>query len=197
MIYHQPSFLYHLSAALDVSFDIYAYNWMLRITPPNRYFTPALCLQYVSEALVRSFEQPLVTLRGPRNVSLFDAPPETYCAALAEALSVSWKYLLQTREIRVEGGERRTQYTLSLKVLQGIVQDVRRSEDVKLSAQMLDGEGVMSHRLLLQKIRHTNGRDIGRRRALDALKGLIELKMGKYNGRMRTAGMEVLEWPNS
>lgn len=197
MIYHHPSFMHYLLLSGGNTFDILCYNWQLYIISSRADFTPAECYRVINSALIESLERPLVTLRGTRSRTLFVAPPEPYCAALSEALFMAWKHLYLLHTITNERGEQRRQYKFNMLVIADIVRNVRRSEDFKLSADLLTGEGVMSHRLLCEKIFNVNGRDIGRRRSIDTMKDLIGVGYGGYNGRRRTAGMEVWTWPNS
>lgn len=196
MRYHHPSFMHYFEQKFPIDFCLYAYNWTLYVIPPHDYFSGRLLCQYVTEALIEALEAPLDAPDGPRQRSLFEAPPVPHCEALAGALADSWEYLLNAGRIHFERGEEeRIEYRVNLRVIQGIVQDVRRSEDVKLALLMIDGEFFMSDRLLIHKIRQTRGRDIGPRRAREALRGLIELGFCHNNGRLRTAGREVTQWP--
>lgn len=186
--------MHYFEQKFPVDFNIYAYNWTLHVIPPHPYFSGHYLCQYITKALIEALETPLDAPDGPRERSLFEAPPVPHCEALADALADSWEYLLNTGRLHTERGER-LEYKLNLRVIQGIVQDVRRSEDVKLALLMIAGEFFMSDRLLIHKIRHTRGRDIGPRRAREALRGLVELGFCQNNGRLRTAGREVTRWP--
>lgn len=194
MIFHFPSFSYYFAQQFDDSFNIYFYNLFLYVIPPNRYFSAALLGEFVTDAMVKMVEDPLLPPSGPRARSLFESPPEPHCLALREALSLSWDYLYDYRVFESEAGER-GEYRVNLRVLRGIVQDVRLSEDVKRAERLLDGEFFVSERgLVIKGLRH-DGRDIGRYRSARVIKGLEELEYYRRNGNLRTLGREIRSWP--
>ncbi len=194
MKYHHPSFMHYFLQQFDVSFNIYSHNFMLCVIPPNAYFTPDLLLDFFTDALIDSVERPLLTPTGPQSRSLFETPPVPHCLALAQALSMSWKHILNQRVFQSERGERQ-EYKVNLRVVRGIMIDVRRSEDTARALYEIQDERNMSNRYLLEKVLRHDGRDIGRTRAAQAMKGLVELEYCEDNGNLRTLGREVLKWP--
>lgn len=197
MIYHHPTFIDTFQAKFDWSFNIFSHNLLLYVIAPNAYFTPDMLLGFLTDALIESVERPSLPLSGPLQRSLFESPPVPHCRALAEALSLSWEYVLNERLFDTGRGERRKEYCINLRIIRGILIDVRRSEDTKRAEALTQDEFYMSDRLLLVKGLRHDGRDIGRTRSAEAMRGLVELGICKNNGTLRTLGREVLRWRNS
>lgn len=194
MNFHFPSFKHYLLMKFDDSFNVYFHNLYLYLIPPNAYFSKALLCEFVTEALIESIEAPLRPPTGPQQRSLFEAPPVPHCEALTEALSLSWQYMVNTRLFEHERGER-IEYAVNLRVLRGILQDVRLSEDVKRTERLIQDDFFISERgLVIKGLRH-DGRDIGKHRARRVVRVLEELGYYGKNGNLRTLGREVLKWP--
>lgn len=195
MTFHYPSFRHYFSQQFDISFNLWCHNWRCYLIPPNRYFTVALYYGFFADALIESLEKPLAAPRGARSRSLFEAPPEPHCEALREALREAWPWVVNIREIQTERGER-LEYMIDLRVIRGIVQDVRRSEDCKAAERYAAGDIFLSERGIVLKNRMMNGRDIGKRRAREVMKSFEDLGYYHLNGKARTVGRELLKWPN-
>lgn len=197
MTFHYPSFMYYFEPRFDVTFNLYARNLVIYLMPPNAYFTAALLLEITTDALIDSVERPLRTPTGPRARSLFESPPEPYTLALAEALSLRWPAVAIRRFFMSERGERRVEFVLDLRAMRQIVIDVRDEQDVLHAMTMIQDEGTISTRGLVDKGMYHTGRDIGRTRAANALVILEKRGWLGSNGNLRTKGRDVLRWLNS
>lgn len=191
MKFHRPSFLHYLTTLLpERLFSIYAHRWTLHVIPPNRYFTWRLMHEYLTEAVVTSCAAPLDAPDGPRQRSLFDAPPAAHLDALRVALSERSDYA-EIHHITTLIGER-VEFRIDLKAIQSLVSQVRREQDVNLSIVLMQGEVFMSERLLNLKMRRLYGREISNRRCRQVMAELVTRGLCKNNGNLRTAGREVL-----
>ena len=85
MKYHHPSFLWELQRRFDVSFDVYDHHFIIYVVSGNPYFTAELLAELVIEAMLDALITPQGTPDGPRQRSLFDAPPAAHLDALRDA----------------------------------------------------------------------------------------------------------------
>lgn len=190
MRYHQPSILHYLEQALDASFNVYAHNWTLYIVPPHKFCTWPIVQNYLIQAIVRSCESPLGSPSGPEERSLFEAPPEPHLEALRGALSDRSDYA-EIHHIQTGRGER-IEYRIKLRMIQEIMIQVRREQDVMIAVKLMHGELFMSERLLNMKLRRLYGREFSLRRCKQIMDDLLTMGACKNNGHLRTAGREVL-----
>jgi len=190
MRFHQPSFMHYLTQSLDASFNVYAHNWRLYVIPPHKFFTWPLMHTYLIDAVVRSCDAPCDAPDGPRQRSLFEAPPESHLDALRDALSARSDYA-EIHHISTETGER-LEYRIDLKAIQQLVITVRREQDTRIAMHLLGGEIFMSERLLNLKLRRLYGREFSNRRCRQILHDLEIMGVCKGNGHLRTAGREVV-----
>jgi len=190
MKFHYASFVHYFTRQFDVSFNVYAHNWILRLIPPNPYFTWKLMQEYTIKALVESLEDPLCPPDGPRQRSLFEAPPVPHIEALELALYRRTNYA-EIHQIQTGAGERR-EYRIFMKVLRAIVIEVRDEQDVALAVKLLPGEVCMSDRLLMEKIKRVHGREFSKGRCQHIMNMLVKMNCCENNGSLRFAGREVL-----
>jgi hypothetical protein len=146
--------------------------------------------EYLIEAVIQSCDAPLDAPDGPRQRSLFDAPPEAHCDALREALAERSDYA-EIHHISTEIGER-IEYRIKLRMIQDIVIRVRREQDVLIAVKLMQGEIFFSDRLLNLKMRKLYGREFSNRRCRQIMNDLVDMGYCKNNGHLRSAGREVI-----
>jgi hypothetical protein len=190
MKFHSPSFLHYLKAQLDISFDVYAHNWICYVSTSNKYFTREILTELIIDAMVNALDAPLAAPDGPRQRSLLDAPMDTHIDAVGVTLSAHRDYLTK-QTISTPAGER-YEYRIDLKALRRLIIATRRAQDVEVSKTLLQGEVYMSDRLLEKRFLRFTGIAISNRRAREIMQALVDQGLLKNNGNLRTAGREVL-----
>lgn len=187
MTFHYPSFVFHLERKFDLSFDVYAHNWIAHVITGNMYFTLSLVQGMVIEALLESL---MCAPDGSPYYSLTNPPLETHLEALRRALLGSQAYL--DKGTVFTGAGERIDYRIDLRLLQHLVIQIRKEQDVALAAKLLPGEIFMSDRLLCKKIHHTIGVNFPLKRCQDIMHMLADLGYVENNGNIRYCGREVL-----
>lgn len=190
MRFHYPSFTQYFERKFDESFNLYVHNWRYHVIPSNPYFTQSLLQGLVTEAVIESLESPVGTLNSSQRRSLFVAPPVAHIEALKEVMRDRTDYI-EKATIMTGVGER-VEYKIDLQVIQHLVIEIRRAQDVLMAIQILPGEIWVSDRGLEERIYRMYGRRFSNRRCRDILHTLEEQGVIKNNGKLRTFGREVL-----
>lgn len=190
MRFHYPSFKQYFEGKFDDSFNLYNHNWRYHVIPPNKYFSTSLLQELVTEALIESLESPVDPLNSAQHRSLFVAPPVAHVEALQKAMLDRTDYI-EKGAILTGVGER-IEYRIDLQIIQYLVIEIRREQDVEMALQILPGEIWVSDRGLEERIYRMYGRRFSNRRCRDILHALEEQGVIKNNGKLRTFGREVL-----
>jgi hypothetical protein len=190
MKFHAPSFVWHLKRRFDITFDVYEHNWTLYLVTDNKYFSQTLLKDLIIEAMTDALDMPLNAPDGVRQRSLLDAPIDTHLDALQAALRERTDYV-SFRTISTINGER-FEWRVDLRMIQAIVSEVRKAQDVELCKHLIQGDLFVSSRLLEKKILHSVGVAFSDRRLRDALALMEAQGLIKGNGHLRTHGREVL-----
>lgn len=190
MKYHHPSFLWELQRRFDASFDVYDHHFVIYVVTDNPYCTAEIVAGIVTEAITDALIAPQGAPDGPRQRSLFDAPPAAHLAALQNALKEHGEYL-HKRTIQTGAGER-IEWQIDGLALQRIIAEIRKAEDAKLAKDLIDGDLFVSNRLLAKKFFHSTGRALSEKRVRDIMLTLEMQGIIRGNGHFRTYGRDVL-----
>jgi hypothetical protein len=90
-----------------------------------------------------------------------------------------------------EIGER-YEWRVDIKKIQNLIIEIRRTKDIDLGKEMIQGEIFMSDNLLHKKIYHAIGVCFSARRVREITRGLTEQGFLRNNGNLRTHGREVM-----
>lgn len=189
--FHYPSFRDHFLRKFDDSFNVYVHNWTAHVLTPNPYFTAPILQQLIIEAIVDSIDDPQGTPDGSRRGSVIDLPLKTHVDTLQETLQGSKDYL-EKREVSGVDQVRLFEWRIDLKKLQRIVIACRRSADLSLSRNFLEGETCISTRLLRAKMLNQVGVNISLKRSSEIISMMVEAGWVENNGNVRTYGRDVL-----
>jgi hypothetical protein len=191
MKYHHPSFFWEFQRRFDATFDVYDHHFIVYVVTANKYFTAELLIGILIEAITDALIAPQGTPDGPRQRSLFDAPPAPHLDALKIALQEHGGYL-QTRTIQTGAGER-IEWQIDCQQVQQVIAEVRKVEDAKLAQRLIAGDLFISNRLLAKKFYRYHGRALSEKRIRDIMLTLEMQGIIRGNGHLRTYGRDILQ----
>lgn len=188
---HYPSFRWYFEQQFDKSFLVYFNNWRGYVLTQNKYFTSEKLKYLVIHAVRQAIDAPIGVPDGARRRSLLDVPLETHCDALLDALLDRCDYLEKRVFCDAEIGEK-YEWRVNVKMIQDLLIETRKVQDLELGKQLLQGEVFMSDNLMSKKLYHTIGVCFSARRVREITRALTELGYLKNNGKLRTHGREVV-----
>ena len=191
MRFHIPSFLQHMDAMIPLDIRIAHHHYIIYLCSDFPIRTDFL-QETTADAVIKTFEQPLVSLPGPEERSPIKGLLDTHVGKLRGTLLGTQTYLQKIKIVDTQGRVDRYETHLDIIDLQDIIRTIRLEDDTERIWNLIKHDDYCSVRLTEQKVLLNFGKTFSKRRITEALEALEMEGLITKNGRIRTYGREIL-----